>query len=471
MIGIVVSRSDRVAERIADQLHAIADWTEHVDDSRPAAGGGGTYYRTAGAVLRTVDTAHLHLENARALFDADIDRIVFPSRHAGDTGPLLTTHFTGNVGTADHGGADRELATAAPLAAKRALRSLDRHAPEEYDASLECTHHGPSAVGLPSLYVELGSGDPQWNDDEAARAVAQAVLACRDEAESEGHPVSDEQRPLPSHRLVGFGGSHYAPRFTRIARETSWAVGHVAADWGLDEWDGPDRSVVEQVFDRSGATIAVVDGDQPALAAAIDDCGYRIVSETWVRAVSGVALGLVEACEERLCPVEDGLRFGTPARERSRRELDRSPTSESTESMPLPQHATVDALPRELLEAAAGIDLERTRSTVADHALAYETTEAGNRPAGRVLLEAPDRATRLIDALADVLETKYDHVERTADAVVAERSVFDPERAATLGVPEGPAFGRLAAGESVEVEGREIDPDVVASTERRQFPL
>jgi ribonuclease Z len=43
---------------------------------------------------------------------------------------------------------------------------------------------------------------------------------------------------------------------------------------------------------------------------------------------------------------------------------------------------------------------------------------------------------------------------------------FDPDRARELGVPEGPAFGRLHRGETVQVDGRSITPDQVVGPPR-----
>ncbi len=43
---------------------------------------------------------------------------------------------------------------------------------------------------------------------------------------------------------------------------------------------------------------------------------------------------------------------------------------------------------------------------------------------------------------------------------------FDPERARELGIPEGPLFGQLHQGETVEVDGRAISPEEVVGPSR-----
>ncbi len=441
MLGIVVSRADEASEHVGERLRGIADWTEREDETRPDAGGGGTYHTREGVELRSFEDLHLDLEGVADAF-SDPDLLAFVSRHAGETGPLLTAHFTGNVGPAEYGGADGELARAAPVAGDRALATLREHAPEGYDVAMECTHHGPSRVGAPSLFVEIGSAEPQWRDPAAAEAVARATLDLAGVEPGAGRTV------------VGFGGGHYAPRFSRIGRETDWAVGHVAADWGLDALAAAgidEADVVRQAFERSGATRAVIDGEHPGIASTIEDLDHEVVSETWVRETTGVPLGLVARLEEALVGVDDGLRLGDPA----------------MAADPDVAFETVTPDP-DLLDDLQGIDAGRTRRAVARGALAFETTEGGNRVTGSLAAE-PGAYERLLGSFRGLLAERFETVERAGGEIHVTGRAFDPARARELGVREGPAFGRLANGEPVEVDGRTVDPAEVHEPEHRSY--
>ncbi|MEF8975426.1 MAG: D-aminoacyl-tRNA deacylase [Halapricum sp.] len=447
MLGIVVSRADSASVHIGEHLRDLADWEIETDDSRQDGEGGGTIYRLDDAEVREFDPFHLELDRVAEAFD-DPDLIVFASRHSGETGKLLTAHHTGNFGTAEYGGEDGAFAAACPNAHKRVVEALTRHAPEDYEVGMECTHHGPTDVGAPSMFVEVGSAEPQWDDPDAARAVAKAVLDLRGV-----EPLAPREDGTRRH-VLGFGGGHYVPRFERIVRETDWAVGHIGADWGLDAMGDPEgnRDVLEAAFEASAADHAVLAEDRPDLAAVVESQGYRVVGETFVRETTGVPLALVERIEDAIGPIDDGTRFG-----------DRATEYEG--------EFVVSEVPVELRDEVQGIDPDATWQTVESVAIAFETVEGGARLGDRIALADESDRSEIIDGFAEVLESKYESVERTAEAVIAHKREFDPEKAQTLGIPEGPAFGKLSAGQPVVVDGETIDPDVVHVERERRFPL
>lgn len=431
MIGIVVSHADRASTHIGEHLLENADWDRVRNE----------VYERPGFQLREFEANHLDLDRVAESFD-DPAFVVVASKHSGDTGPLLSAHFTGNFGEAAYGGEPETLSVPAPNALRHVIRSLDEYAPEDYDVAMECTHHGPTDLGAPGLFAELGSGPDQWADPEGANAVAKAVLDLRD------------VRPFADRTLVGFGGNHYAPRPTRLIRETDVAVGHVAADWSIEALGDPgeNRGLIRAMFESSEATCAIVDGAHPAVEETIADLGYRVKSETWVRETSGVDPDVVEALEGRLGPVESGLRFGG-----------RDPGEDP--------YIVVD-LPQELLAECHGIDPAETVTAVGSRAIAYQTEENGNRVGAAAAVQVPRDYDEMVEALAAILEREYDEVRfAEEEEVVAERSAFDPERAEELGVPEGPKFGTLAAGEPVTVGGETINPERVHVREIRRFEV
>jgi len=448
MLAVVVSRADEASVHIGEQLRALADWRTAMDDSRPDADGGETVYRTDGAELREFDALHLDLDSVADAFD-DPDVLVFASRHAGETGKLLTAHHTGNFGPAEFGGADGHFARAAPEAHRAVIEALTEHAPDGYAVGMECTHHGPTDVGVPSLFVEVGSAEPQWRDPAAARAAARAILALR----GVGPDSADESGQR--RQLVGFGGGHYAPRFERVVRETDWAVGHIGADWCLDDLsasDLDDRSVIERAVTASRADYALLEGDRPELTAALDGLDCRVVDETFVRETTGVPLALVEQLEDALGTVTDGLRFGDAA------------------TGGIEAWTRVD-LPEELVTEATGIDPEGVRSWVATNAVAFQTEQSGTVVTGRIAVPDSSERGAVVAALADVLRQRYDSVERDGGELRARQQQFDPDLADTLGIPEGPKYGLLSAGQPVEVDGEEIPPEAVHTERIRRFRI
>jgi D-aminoacyl-tRNA deacylase len=475
VIGIVVSRADRASEHVGEHLLECREWTAAEDDDRPDEAGGGTVHRSGPFELRTFADLHLHLDGVADAFDHP-DLVAFASRHSGETGPLLTAHFTGNFGPAEYGGADGSLSRAAPAALDAVVAAFEDHAPDRYDVGIEATHHGPSEVGVPSLFVELGSDEDEWADPAGARGVARAILALDERGAGTGGVEpgagadaeeasagtggvepgagADAEEAAAGRTVIGFGGGHYAPRFERVLRETDWRVGHVAADWALEAMGDPaeNRGVVRQAFEASDATRALLDGDHPDLEAVVAELGYDVVSETWLRETDGVPPSLVDRVEAELGSVDGGLRLGDPA-------------------VGYEGDVAVVDLPGDLLAEALGVDADATRTAVAATLVAYGTEEAGTRPQGRGAVRSADDLDALVDRLVDVLRVSYESVERRDDVVVAREAAFDPDLARDLGVSPGPAFGRLADGDPVEVDGETVHPADVTVERTSRFDL
>jgi len=74
------------------------------------------------------------------------------------------------------------------------------------------------------MFVELGSSEKQWQDREAAEAVAKGALAAA-------------AAKTADYAALGIGGPHYNMKFTRKALETETAFSHIIPKYAVSKLD------------------------------------------------------------------------------------------------------------------------------------------------------------------------------------------------------------------------------------------
>lgn len=199
--------------------------------------------------LITTNRDMIHCGHLESHFDNEV--FIFCSRHRAESGkPALLVHSTGNLGSeALFGGTPHQLSVSAPSLVSVALRRLfeerNKTGLEEFDVSLEVTHHGPTSLRTPLVFVELGSSEKYWTHQGGARAVAAAVIACANE-------------PLSGDAVIGFGGTHYASKFNKLVLEKGYKIGHMAPKYAINNLTS---DVLNQMITRSTNPIvsAIID--------------------------------------------------------------------------------------------------------------------------------------------------------------------------------------------------------------------
>lgn len=216
MILLVASEPDIASMRIRETLLSMVEW-ENLSNFD-----GNVVYRYKNFILLTMKKLHIYAEqfdiaarNSRLNFDS----IIVLSRHKSEAGiPTLTVHPVGNFSKAEFGGRDYDFAPAHPELMGSALRKMYLHGKGmDYKISLEVTHHGPF-VETPLLFIEIGSNEERWRDQRAADVIGKSVL----ELEETKYPV-----------VVGFGGGHYAPRFTEMLLKKKLNFAHMVPEYAV----------------------------------------------------------------------------------------------------------------------------------------------------------------------------------------------------------------------------------------------
>ncbi|MFY9299839.1 MAG: D-aminoacyl-tRNA deacylase [Candidatus Nitrosotenuis sp.] len=176
------------------------------------------------------------------------DGFVFLSKHAAQSGELaLTCHSTGNFADAQFGGNKRQVAVPHPDLQKAYLQRLwqNRKGLSEFQITIEATHHGPTALSKPTLFIEIGTTEKQWTDEALCSSVAKLVMDV----------MSEPLKPNPT--AICFGGTHYPEKFTNELLHGKHALGTVVPKHALEFLDEELFSHV--MHQNKGAKTALLD--------------------------------------------------------------------------------------------------------------------------------------------------------------------------------------------------------------------
>ena len=192
----------------------------------------------------------LTLESLDMLYPA-AGSFIFLSKHRSDSQiPTLTCHCTGNFADNPYGGKPREVAVAYPSLQKAYLKAISaaRHSVNNYDIIIEATHHGPTSLKKPVLFVEIGSSEKQWSDNHAAAIVCDTLLGLLDNGFEHCAKVG-----------IALGGTHYPIKFNKLLLESPFGLAAVASKYNLEAVDG---QLLQHMIERSAEKVThiVLDG-------------------------------------------------------------------------------------------------------------------------------------------------------------------------------------------------------------------
>jgi len=152
------------------------------------------------------------------------DFIIFATKHQSvKHNKTLSIHVAGNFKGNELGGEKGKVCTSNASILKNFFLELDKnykqneHTAKNYSLTLECTHHGP-LIEKPSLFIEIGSSEEEWNDEEAAKVIAKTILEAI--KINSKHPA-----------IVGLGGPHYCPNFNKIELNSKYAISHIIPEY------------------------------------------------------------------------------------------------------------------------------------------------------------------------------------------------------------------------------------------------
>jgi len=177
----------------------------------------------------------------------DPDMLIFASRHASKLGrPSFLVHTTGNwSGDIRYGGRKKELSIGSALMLKAGylsfLKYAERKVVNNFSIDLEVSHHGPTNLEKPLIFMELGSTPSEWHHNEGGIIAAHAIIESTIK-------FTELQREGSQKIGVGFGGTHYAPQFQKLIKKSDVAISYICPKYYIREIN---NNLINQMLNKN----------------------------------------------------------------------------------------------------------------------------------------------------------------------------------------------------------------------------
>jgi len=384
------------------------------------------------------------------------DLLVFASRHQSKTqkGPLFTAHFTGDIAGSTRQGSNGVLARAAPCALKLVVETLTNLS--NVKILVEATHHGPSAIETPSLFVEIGNTKAEWNNEALGDTVARALLELESRALDIACPTA-----------VGFGGPHYAARHADVLLRSDICFGHIFAAYQLERLT---REIIREAFEKSQAQFAYFDrkhmgSDRARIESTVHSLGFEVLRLADIQGRRDLSwrpyLQIKRALRAHdLLAETESINVSASLRDALNAE---TPSADLIELTPL-------ALNPSIVKRAQAVDERALLKQFEIEKIVYLKYKDGTVSA--IFVPAERDAQRIqqeiLSACVEILKKRYqiEYSQPKSKLYISERK-FNPRLARSLGVVEGPLYAKLARGESIRIDDRIVKPEDVFTKVRK----
>jgi len=127
----------------------------------------------------------------------------------------------------------------------------------------------------------------------------------------------------------------------------------------------------------------------------------------------------------------------------------------------------------DLLSEAEKLDKNGLKVFLSDHNIAYIEYEDGRF--AHILIGLDDSCARLAaeelrDKCVEIIKEHYDVILDKGVMQISDRK-FSPELAKSFGIEDMQLYGKLARGESVIIDGKTINPEMVYETNKKAIKL